>query len=155
MGGPIRLIASKKSSGQCLHHRPPLKSRPFVHDGISGGNVLRQHLSINCKTTKIMNKNEKSAYFFFIMKVTVLHGFLVLLFCTSAFAKGASGQDLLDRKISLTFNQADLKTALKEISILSGVKFSYSRRIFSVKDKITLKVRDESLKTLLPLMLKP
>ncbi len=81
----------------------------------------------------------------FVMKVALLCSFLTLVFIAGSFAKDASGQDVLDKKITVSIKDENFKSALQKISHEAGVKFSYTRNTIPEREKVSLSVSDEKL----------
>ncbi|WP_229201330.1 SusC/RagA family TonB-linked outer membrane protein [Arcticibacterium luteifluviistationis] len=89
------------------------------------------------------------------MKSTLLQLFLTLLFTSSTWATNVKGQDMLDRKVTITLNQTSLIDALQEIEEKTGVKFSYNSRMTELNEKVNLTAEDEALSSVLTKTLKP
>ncbi|WP_161554474.1 SusC/RagA family TonB-linked outer membrane protein [Sinomicrobium soli] len=80
-----------------------------------------------------------------------------ILYC-SAFtlpAKRVSGQPLLERPISLTVQNVSLKDALDALQKTSGIPMMYSGLITEEPERITLNVKQQSLKRVLDTLLIP
>ncbi|AWV98520.1 SusC/RagA family TonB-linked outer membrane protein [Arcticibacterium luteifluviistationis] len=92
---------------------------------------------------------------FRIVKSTLLQLFLTLLFTSSTWATNVKGQDMLDRKVTITLNQTSLIDALQEIEEKTGVKFSYNSRMTELNEKVNLTAEDEALSSVLTKTLKP
>jgi TonB-linked SusC/RagA family outer membrane protein len=88
-----------------------------------------------------------------VMKISVPIA-AVLLFVQLTFAKSGHGQDMLSKKVSIQFENADLKTALNEITSLTKVRFSYVSSMVR-NHRVTLSVRNEPLETVLEKLLTP
>ena len=81
-----------------------------------------------------MNKNgEPKHALLFIMKVSLLQILLTVSFISYTFANGASGQEVLDRKISLNLSSREIKTVLKTITAYTQVGFTYTNNTLSGK----------------------
>ena len=71
------------------------------------------------------------------MKITVVQ-LLILVFALSSSAKEVSGQEILNKTISLSVEKARLKNVLHEIQRLAEVKFVFSSMIIDANRKISV-----------------
>ena len=96
-------------------------------------------------------------YYFFLplMKISIPQVMLMILCMGVAYANKAEGQNVLERKISLSVNNEELKTALIRIENASNVRFVYNHREIKTDRKISLNVKDEQLKEVLTNLLEP
>lgn len=90
-----------------------------------------------------------------LMKISIPQVMLMILCMGVTYANKAEGQNVLERKISLSLNNEELKTALTRIENASNVRFVYNHREIKVDRKISLNVRDEQLKEVLSSLLAP
>src|SRR5687768_10119323 len=75
---------------------------------------------------------------------------LLLLAAFQFFFQLAAGQDLLNRPVSVSFNDLGVERCLHKIEQLSGIGFSYnSKQISSVETKVTASFTEEPLKNVL------
>jgi iron complex outermembrane recepter protein len=103
-----------------------------------------------------MNKNGESKHaLLFIMKVSLLQILLTLSFLSYSFAKTASGQEVLDKKVSLNLSSKEIKLVLKEIATNAEVGFTYSNNILSGKQKISVVANEERLGDVLARIFNP
>jgi TonB-dependent starch-binding outer membrane protein SusC len=65
------------------------------------------------------------------------------------------GEEILDKKISITAEQKEVKTILNEISKLAEIKFVYSVQRIPARKKVSLLVVDQKVKDVLNLLLQP
>ena len=79
------------------------------------------------------------------MRVTVLQMALILFFAGNLLAKDIGGQELLDKKISLTATNQFFKSILAKIEKATDVKFAYTSGIVSLRKKASVDVKDERL----------
>ena len=68
---------------------------------------------------------------------------IILLLCLHLMA---SGQELLDKKVSVHFKKASLHKVLKELTEKNNIYFSYSSNVIPLDKIITLHLRNVSLK---------
>jgi hypothetical protein len=61
--------------------------------------------------------------FFQIVKISMLHLVVVLVFTSIALATPAKGQEMLNSKISITLNNVRLEKALSELEKAAQVSF--------------------------------
>ena len=62
--------------------------------------------------------------------------FLILLFVSKSFSAPLNGQDLLDKKVSVSFNGETLTEVIKVFSNDFDIKFTYNSRDFNFKTKV-------------------
>ncbi len=91
----------------------------------------------------------------FVMKVALFYSFLTLALTICSFAKKADGQEILDKKITVSIKDENFKSALQKISQEAGVKFSYTRNTIPEKEKISLIANDETLATIFYSLFQP
>jgi iron complex outermembrane receptor protein len=94
-----------------------------------------------------MNKNgeERKHALLFIMKVSLLQILITLSLVSFTFANNASGQEILDKKLSLNLPSKEIKTVLKTIAADMQIGFTYSNNTLPGKQKITVVANDERL----------
>ena len=103
-----------------------------------------------------MNKNgEPKDALLFIMRVTLLNILLTVSLASYTFANNASGQEILDKKVSLNLPSKEIKAVLKTIAAYTEVGFTYSSNILPGKQKITVVANDERLGDLLTRIFSP
>ena len=91
----------------------------------------------------------------FVMKVALVQCFLTLAFTTSLLATDASGQGVLDKKVSVTVKNEDFKSVLKKLSMEARIKFSYARNTIPEKEKVSVAASNETLSAILRTLLQP
>lgn len=89
-------------------------------------------------------KNIRNALLFF-MKITLIQMLILCVSVMLGYATDTSGQEVLERKITLQAQNADVKNILSEIEEKSGVKFTYRPRLIRGFEKITLNVNETPL----------
>ncbi|TKK65117.1 TonB-dependent receptor [Ilyomonas limi] len=91
----------------------------------------------------------------FVMKVALLYSFLTLGLTVWSFAKEADGQEVLDKKITISIKEENFKSALQKISQEAGVKFSYTRNTIPEKEKVSVTATDETLASIFNSLFQP
>ncbi|MEJ0102481.1 MAG: SusC/RagA family TonB-linked outer membrane protein [Bacteroidota bacterium] len=92
-----------------------------------------------------MNKKGKlKEIIFYVMRITILQMALIIIFAGNLLAKDAGGQELLDKKISLTVSNQLFKNILVKIEKAADAKFAYTSNII-LREKVSVNVKDERL----------
>ena len=103
-----------------------------------------------------MNKKGKLLPFiFYIMKVTLLLVYTMITFVNIALAKETNGQEILDKKITLSINKQGLKTILVSIERAAEIKFAYTEQTIPLDKKISVEAKEERLGDVLQRLFKP
>jgi len=89
------------------------------------------------------------------MRIGLLPLLLVTTFAGTLYANHISGQEVLNRKVSLVADQKEVKSILTELSKLADIKFVYSAQRIPCKQKVSLRAKDESLGDVLDGLLDP
>src|SRR3990170_5104909 len=89
-------------------------------------------------------KTIRNALLFF-MKITLIQMLILCVSVMLGYATDTSGQEVLERKITLQAQNAEVKSILTEIEKKSGVKFTYRPRLIRDLDKMTLNVIETPL----------
>jgi len=89
------------------------------------------------------------------MRVSLLQLFLLLSYISYALPGTASGQEILDKKVSLNLPSKEIRTVLKAIAASTEVGFTYSNDVLRNRQKITVVARDERLGDLLQRIFTP
>lgn len=84
-----------------------------------------------------------------IMRISLIQLLLLTVFATLVSAADIRGQEVLERKVSLDVSGADITTVLKEIEDQASVTFSYRTKTVKNSGKVTLKVKDATLGSVL------
>lgn len=90
-----------------------------------------------------------------IVKLTAYQIFLAVVFTAAANATDASAQEVLDRRVNLTIQQATLKRALAQLSQAADVKFVFNSKVLRAGEQITFSASNERLKDVLTRLLTP
>src|SRR5688500_3270605 len=103
-----------------------------------------------------MNKKGKlSPFIFIIMRVTLVLFYMMVTFVNIALAKKTNGQEILDKKITLSINKQGLKNILTSIEKLAEIKFAYTEQTIPLNKKISVEAREERLGDVLQRLFKP
>ncbi|MDP4213787.1 MAG: SusC/RagA family TonB-linked outer membrane protein, partial [Bacteroidota bacterium] len=82
---------------------------------------------------------------FYAMRGTVIQMALILGFAGNLLAKGADGQELLDKKITLTVTNQLFKNVLQKIEKATKVKFAYTSQVVFLRKKASVNANNERL----------
>jgi len=89
------------------------------------------------------------------MRITIPQLLLAALFAFSTYGRGAHAQEALDKRISLTVSNVEIKTVLRRIQQMADVKFVYSSKMIDASRKVSFSASEERLGELLDAILKP
>lgn len=81
----------------------------------------------------------------FFMKISLIQIMITSVSMMMGYAVDTRGQEVLERKLTLQAENADVKTILGEIEKKADVKFTYRPRIIRDHDKITLDLKEVPL----------
>jgi len=81
----------------------------------------------------------------FFMKITLIHMLITSVSIMMGYAVDSSGQEVLERKLTLQTENADVKSILTEIEKKIDVKFTYRPRIIKDIENVTLDVTEAPL----------
>src|SRR5688572_24026567 len=79
-----------------------------------------------------------------IMKLSAIP-ILILFAFLNAYAGKTLGQDVLNRKITISVNQHTLKEVLNDVGKKSKVRFFYSPELIGTDRKVSVEAKDEPL----------
>jgi hypothetical protein len=99
------------------------------------------------KTIKIMKNKPnpiRNALLFF-MKITLIHMLITSVSIMMGYAVDSSGQEVLERKLTLQAENADVKTVLAEIEKKADVRFTYRPRLIRDLENVNLDVTEAPL----------
>ncbi len=102
-----------------------------------------------------MKKKQLVAATLLIMRITVVQLTIAFIFTCSLYAKETSAQEILDKKISLSVENMEIKKVISTIQNLTGVKFLYSPNTIQAERKISFNVTDQTLGIFINTILKP
>ena len=100
-------------------------------------------------------KGELKELIFYAMRITVLQIVLILVFAGNLLAKEAGGQELLDKKISISITNQLFKNVLNKIEKATDIKFAYTSHVISLKEKTSVNAKDERLGDVLNRIFEP
>lgn len=90
-----------------------------------------------------------------LMRIGLLSVVLSLSVAGTLCAKPVSGQEVLDRKVSITADHKEIRTILRDIAQSTGVKFVYVSPGVQDRLKVTLLAQGDNLNTVLNRLLAP
>ncbi|AUD04812.1 SusC/RagA family TonB-linked outer membrane protein [Spirosoma pollinicola] len=96
-----------------------------------------------------------NSYLLRLMQLTGLHLLIAVLFMSVSWARDVTAQELLNRRISLTIQDQNIKTVLHSIEKAANVKFSYSPQIVRSRQLVSMRVQNSTLKEVLEKLLIP
>ena len=73
----------------------------------------------------------------------------------SAYATDASGQEVLNKRISIVVKNTDLKSVLEKVQMIADIKFGFSPNIINVNKKISFSVEDKAISEILNQYVQP
>lgn len=90
-----------------------------------------------------------------IMRVSLIQAIAIVAFAGIAFANEGQGQNLLDRRVTMTSQNEKVEQVLDHLEQVAGVTFLYSPELIGANRKVSLKVRNEKLMDVLTGLLTP
>jgi len=90
-----------------------------------------------------------------LMRISMLQLVLVLSCAAGSIAMDSEAQDLLSRKVSVSFRDRDVKTLLFEIEKQTDVHFVFSPKLIAADRKLSISVANEPISNVLNTYLKP
>lgn len=81
----------------------------------------------------------------FFMKITLIHMLITSVSVLMGYAVDTSGQEVLERKLTLQTENADVKSILVQIEKKIDVKFTYRPRLIKDRDRMSLDVTEAPL----------
>lgn len=100
-------------------------------------------------------QRRSSKLIFKFMRITLLQATIAMTLCGVGLARDNYGQDILDKEVSLKYDNVTLEEALSGISKQVSVKFAYSGSLVNLDDRITVKVSGKRLGEVLKELLTP
>jgi TonB-dependent starch-binding outer membrane protein SusC len=89
----------------------------------------------------------------FYMKVTLIHSLIVSLSAIMAHAIDSSGQEVLDRKVTIQVENTEVKSVLLLLEEKAGVVFTYRPKLVHADDKVSINFEDAKLADVLATIL--
>ncbi len=90
-----------------------------------------------------------------IMKISCMQMLVWMVTSTAIYAHTLNAQELLSRKISISLENAQIKTALHEMEKKSGVRFVYSSKMLPVARRVSVSFEDKTIAQALEELFKP
>ncbi|MBL7858605.1 MAG: SusC/RagA family TonB-linked outer membrane protein [Cyclobacteriaceae bacterium] len=87
--------------------------------------------------------------FMFMVKVSIIQLVIIGAVLSLAHAGNVSGQEILDKRISVQFKNTPLRVVLEKIEKTADVRFLFYSQVVPENDKITIQFRQESLRVIL------
>lgn len=91
----------------------------------------------------------------YLMKLTFSQLALIAFCASLSFGIGSYGQNLMEKKVSLNFRNAELKEVLSKLEADTGIKFIYSQEQIKANRKISFVTNNEDLGSALTRLLVP
>src|SRR5476651_268688 len=73
-----------------------------------------------------------------IMKITLSQTLIAVLLTSMAYSNALKAQDILNKKVNLSIQNASLADALKGLQKNNDIKFIYSKNSINVQQKISI-----------------
>jgi TonB-linked SusC/RagA family outer membrane protein len=89
------------------------------------------------------------------MRITMTQIFLGIVFTCSSFSKDVTGQEVLNKEISININNGQIKQILSEIQHLTKVNFIYSSTVIKADRKLSVNIIKKRLGQFLDETLNP
>ncbi len=102
-----------------------------------------------------MKKKQFVAAILLVMKITIVQLTLAFIFTFSLYAKKSSGQEILDKKVSLSVENMEIKKVISKVQNQTGVKFIYSPNTINARRKISFNVTDKTLGIFIDEIIRP
>ncbi|MCE6989329.1 TonB-dependent receptor [Dyadobacter sp. CY323] len=90
-----------------------------------------------------------------IMRISLIQMLIVVGCSQLSFAFEGFGQEVLNRKLTISIKEQNIGAALSQIGKLSGVNFMYSPELIGSQRKVTFNAKDEKLEAILDNFLTP
>lgn len=89
------------------------------------------------------------------MRITIVQVTLTFILISSLYAGKISGQDILDKKISISADKLEISKVLQKVQLQTGVNFLYSPNTIQADRKISFSVADEKLGIFIDEVIRP
>jgi len=93
-----------------------------------------------------MKKKQILALIPLAMKISFNQLLLAALFFCNVYAKEIKGQEILNKRISFSVKNTEVKKVLNQIELLADVKFVYSSKNIDLDHKVTINAREKKIK---------
>jgi TonB-linked SusC/RagA family outer membrane protein len=118
-------------------------------------NFVRINFSERTKLNEIMKKKQLVAAILLTMKIKIVQITLAFIFCSSLYASEISGQEILDKKVSISAENLTLSKVLSKVQKQTGVKFLYSPNTIEADRRISFSIADKTLGVFITEVIKP
>jgi TonB-linked SusC/RagA family outer membrane protein len=88
-----------------------------------------------------------------IMRITFVQLFLSVVVSSMAYSSSLNAQNILDKKVSISFTNSSLKKVLNQLQKNDNVKFIYSNSTIDVNQQVSVNADNLALKTVLDQLL--
>ncbi|HEY0669642.1 MAG TPA: TonB-dependent receptor [Sphingobacteriaceae bacterium] len=88
------------------------------------------------------------------MKITFSQIFIMLTLTSMAYSNALSGQEILDKTVSVSLKDVSLANALDYFKKQNDIRFIYSRNSINTEQKVSVDVKDETLKNVFDQLLR-
>ncbi|MBD2702071.1 TonB-dependent receptor [Spirosoma sp. BT702] len=90
-----------------------------------------------------------------LMKITAIQLFVALILTAVSYAGDVEAQEVLERRVNITIEQATLKQALMQVSQVANVKFVFNSKVIRSDERVSITAHNERLADVLNRLLKP
>lgn len=104
---------------------------------------------------KTLFANRGVHYVFVMMKYSTLVYIAICCLCSFSWASNSYGQNVLDKRLTIDIKNEAFPAVLEKISSQAAVEFAYTDYIINNASPVTLRLRDEPLRTVLDKLLSP
>ncbi|MEI9944982.1 MAG: SusC/RagA family TonB-linked outer membrane protein [Chitinophagaceae bacterium] len=102
-----------------------------------------------------MKKKQLVALTLLAMRITIVQLTLAFVLCGSLYANETAGQEILDKKISISADNMEISKVLSKVQKQTGVKFLYSSNAIQAGRKISFAVMDKKLGEFISEVIRP
>lgn len=92
-----------------------------------------------------MKKKQLVTSILLAMRITILQLTLVFIITCSLYARETSGQEILDKRISISVQNMEISKVLTKVQKQTGIKFIYSPNVIQAEREISFSVTDKKL----------
>ena len=102
-----------------------------------------------------MQKKRFAVVILHVMRVSFLQIATVLIFSLSSYADSTRAQSVLNKPVTISVEQQEIKLVFGLLRKQTGVKFTYSTNVIDVSRKISCSFRNTRLQEVLEFILRP
>lgn len=95
------------------------------------------------------------AYLLKIMKISLSQCLIALVFAVQTFAYDSKAQEILNKNVSISLQNVEIKSALSQLSRLTDVHFFYSSKIISSSKKVSITAQNQKFSDVLNNLFNP